>query len=79
MKSILPPANDICEGYVFTGVCLSTGGVRGRGHAWQEGRVVGGMHGRGACVAKGCVRGRGDMRGGGGGAWQAAFVAGGYV
>ena len=22
----LPPANDVCEGYVFTGVCLSTGG-----------------------------------------------------
>ena len=23
----LPPANEVCEGYVFTGVCLSTGGV----------------------------------------------------
>ena len=23
----LPPANVVCEGYVFTGVCLSTGGV----------------------------------------------------
>ena len=22
----LPPANVVCEGYVFTGVCLSTGG-----------------------------------------------------
>ena len=21
----LPPANEVCEGYVFTGVCLSTG------------------------------------------------------
>ena len=21
-----PPANEVCEGYVFTGVCLSTGG-----------------------------------------------------
>ena len=28
--SFLPPANEVCEGYVFTGVCLSTGG----GHAW---------------------------------------------
>ena len=34
------PANEVCEGYVFTGVCLSTrgGGVRGcsrgEGHAW---------------------------------------------
>ena len=24
--SLLPPANEVCEGYVFTGVCLSTGG-----------------------------------------------------
>ena len=24
--SFLPPANVVCEGYVFTGVCLSTGG-----------------------------------------------------
>ena len=27
---LLPPANEVCEGYVFTGVCLSTLG----GHAW---------------------------------------------
>ena len=26
----LPHANEVCEGYVFTGVCLSTLG----GHAW---------------------------------------------
>ena len=34
---LLPPANEVCEGYVFTGVCLSTlGGIRGfiRGHVW---------------------------------------------
>ena len=24
---ILPPANEVCEGYVFTDVCLSTGGM----------------------------------------------------
>ena len=44
---LLPPANEVCEGYVFTGVCLSTGGhawhvaggMHGRGHAWQEGHV----------------------------------------
>ena len=24
---LLPPANKVCEGYVFTGVCLSTGGL----------------------------------------------------
>ena len=42
---LLPPANEVCEGYVFTGVCLSTGGVHDGGHAWQ-----GGMHGRGVCM-----------------------------
>ena len=42
---MLPPANEVCEGYVFTGVCLSTGE---------------GMHGcsGGACVvAQGGMRG----------------------
>ena len=24
---LLPPANKVCEGYVFTGVCLSIGGM----------------------------------------------------
>ena len=24
-EPLLPPANEVCEGYVFTGVCLSTG------------------------------------------------------
>ena len=35
----LPPANEVCEGYVFTGVCLSTPGGGVRGFIW------GGMHG----------------------------------
>ena len=43
---LLPPANEVCEGYVFTGVCLSTGGVcvvaPVGGHAWL---LWGGMHG----------------------------------
>ena len=26
IRKLLPPANEVCEGYVFTGVCLSTGG-----------------------------------------------------
>ena len=26
IRKFLPPANEVCEGYVFTGVCLSTGG-----------------------------------------------------
>ena len=70
---MLPPANEVCEGYVFTVVCLSTGGVcmvtrRGAcvvaqgGHAWL---LWGGVHGcsRGACVVapgggmRGCSRG----------------------
>ena len=51
-QRLLPPANEVCEGYVFTGVCLSTwgGGVRGfiwwgawmvlfGGHAWFRGRT----------------------------------------
>ena len=25
-RPLLPHANEVCEGYVFTGVCLSTGG-----------------------------------------------------
>ena len=29
---LLPPTNDVCEGYVFTGVDLSTGGVPGQVH-----------------------------------------------
>ena len=36
---LLSPANEVCEGYVFTSVCLSTWG----GHAWFY--LVGGMHG----------------------------------
>ena len=43
----LPPANEVCEGYVFTGVCLSTWGGGMHGFIWW-----GGMCGfiRGACV-----------------------------
>ena len=61
----LPPANKVCEGYVFTGVCLSTGG----GHAWQgaciSGTCVAGGHGLGVCTA-----GMHTCKGGGH-AWQA--------
>ena len=57
----LPPANKVCEGYVFTGVCLSMGGMHGGGHVWP-----GGMHGRGMCMAGGHVwQGRACMVGGG--------------
>ena len=77
----LPPANVVCEGYVFTPVCQSfcsqmgaciVGGMCGRGHTRR-----GGMHGRGACVAGGCAWQRG-MRGGGH-AWQGGMHGGGHV
>ena len=29
VEALLPPANEVCEGYVFTGVCLSTAGRGG--------------------------------------------------
>ena len=33
--TLLPPANEVCEGCVFTSVCLSTGwGVSAPVHAW---------------------------------------------
>ena len=51
---LLPPANEVCEGYVFTGVCLSTPGggacmVLFGGHVWF---YLGGVHGFiwGVCV-----------------------------
>ena len=53
----LPPANEVCEGYVFTGVCLSGG------CAWQ-----GGVHSRGHV----CGRGACAWRGGGACAWLGA-------
>ena len=74
---LLPPANEVCEGYVFTGVCLSKPGGGGRvwfylggmhgfigGHAWFY--LGGGMRGfiRGACmVLFGGVGMRGFIRG----------------
>ena len=47
---LLPPANEVCEGYVFIGVCLSTvgWGVRGGVCVWQGG--VRGCGGGGACM-----------------------------
>ena len=50
LSCLLLPTNEVCEGYVLTGVCLSTG-------------VWGGMHGVcvvGACMAGG-VLGRGSI------------------
>ena len=43
-NSLLPPGNEVCEGYVFTGVCLSTvGGVPGQVHP-QGGTPPGQIH-----------------------------------
>ena len=57
-----PPANEVCEVYVFTPVCQSFcsrgggGGVRGKGaRVCVAGACVGG----GACVAGGGMRGQG--------------------
>ena len=33
----LPPTNEVCEGYVFTGVCLSTGGSLSGGRVSVQG------------------------------------------
>ena len=76
MKEILlPPANEVCEGYVFTGVCLSTGegGMRGCSWGGMHGCSWGGMHGcsggtwlltEGCVVALGvCVVAPGDVHG----------------
>ena len=87
---LLPPTNEVCEGYVFTGVSLSTwGGMCGcsrgacvvapGGHAWL---LRGSMHGcsGGACVVapgRGVVAPRGGMHGcSGGHAW---LLQGGHV
>ena len=71
----LPPANEVCEGYVFTGGCLFMEGMHG-GHVWwgfacQGACVAGGMHGRGVYLAGGmCFRGH---------VCQGACVSGGHT
>ena len=78
LRSFLPPANKVCEGNVFTGVCLSKGGACmaggacvAEGHAWQGVCMVGacmpGGHAwQGVCMARGCAW-WGHM-------WQEAFM-----
>ena len=39
-RILLPSANEVCEGYVFTGVCLSTGGVSVQGESLSKGVSV---------------------------------------
>ena len=76
VSSLLPPINEVCEGYVFIPVCHSVHGDGAwQGGAWQRACMAGehmwqgaymageGMHGRGAYVA-------GGIHGRGGHAWQ---------
>ena len=71
----LAPANEVCEGCVSTGVCLSTGdGMHGKGRVWQEGMRgrgggcawQGGVHDTGAHAWHGGMRGRGMATAAGG-------------
>ena len=52
-RPFLPPAKEVCEGYVFTGVCLSTGAeaciVVGGTCVVAGGRDMCGCRGRGMC------------------------------
>ena len=51
--TLLPTVDEVCEGYVFTGVCLSVHGgacVAGGGVCMAGGHAWRGMHGGGACV-----------------------------
>ena len=88
---LLPPANDVCEGYVFTRVCQSfcsqggmrgcRGGVRGcGGHVWLQGGVRGCQGacvvGREVCVVAG---GHAWLLGGMCGCRGACMVAGGHA
>ena len=75
----LPPANEVCEGYVFTGVCLSTvGGMHGRGAMQGCGGVcmVAGGHAwlQGVCVVAGGV-----CMGGMSGCWGHVWLQGAYM
>ena len=64
---LLPPANEVCEGYVFTGVCLSTGGacmvaggacvVAPGGGGWHAWLLWGGVCGCSQGGMCGCSRG----------------------
>ena len=56
----LPPANEVCEAYVFTGICLSTGG----GRFSLQGVSVQGLSVWGS-LSRGSLSGRSPSRGGG--------------
>ena len=54
---LLPSANVVCEGYVFTPVCVSVNRGAcvgcGWGHAWGHACIAGGACMVGVCMAKG--------------------------
>ena len=87
MKEILlPPANEVCEGYVFTGVCLSTGEGGMHGCSWGACMVAPGGHawllGGAWLLTGGCVVAPGGVYGCLGGAcmvapWGCAWLLGG--
>ena len=65
---LLPSANEVCEGYVFTGVCLSAGrgssAYRGL-HPWGGLYPGQGLHSGGSASGGFCIRGeRGSVSGG---------------
>ena len=62
---LLPPANEVCEGNVFPGVCLSTGGGGVSQHALGRG-VYHSMHWAGCCVSQHALGRRGVCLG----VWQ---------
>ena len=69
----LPPANVVCEGYVFTPVCDSVNGgacvvAPGGGRAWLLQGGLGGMRGCSQGGMCGCSRGGAWLLWGGGGA-----------
>ena len=56
--ALLPPTNVVCEGYVFTGVCLSMGGMHSREACVAGGAgVAGGVCGKGVCMVGVCMAG----------------------
>ena len=58
----LPPTNEVCEGYVFTGVCLSTGGSLSRGSVWGGSLSGGSLSGGGLCPGRGLCHGDPPLR-----------------
>ena len=65
LKFVITAANEVCEGFVFTDVCMSTGGEACmRGACMVEGGCMeGDVCGKGACMVGGHVWQGGDLPG----------------